>query len=84
MAKTEQIQKCTLTAPQETYVRANHNRMTLQEMARNLNVSAMHISRNMQALNLQTKHRRRPRTKVAEVETNGFFNVDKYKLVFGI
>lgn len=45
--------KLTLTANEETYIRANYNRMTMQEMANNLKITKSKVRYNIQIMELQ-------------------------------
>jgi len=75
---TVRLKNCTLSKKQVQYIRENHKRMTIGEMARNLNLNFMKVGRNMQVLGLSTPRRAPQRTKVVEFSRNGFFNVDDY------
>lgn len=78
------LKKCSLTAKQKQYVMDNYNHMTIEEMARNLNLNFMKVGRNMRVLGLEATIRARPKTKVIEMDTKGFFNVDKYAKKYAI
>lgn len=73
------LKKCTLSPAQEQYVRDNHGHMTIEEMAGNLRLNVMKVSRNMDFLNLKQPRRAPVATKVLkEPERRGFFNVERY------
>jgi malate synthase len=61
---------------QKEYITGNHNRMTIQEMASNLKVSATYISAWLNDLGLSTRKRRGPIKKEAENNRSGFFRHD--------
>jgi len=84
MAELIVLKICTLTPAQEEYVRSNYNRMSIGEMSRNIQVNQMKIGRNMRFLGLVATLRARPKTKVIEMDTTGFFNVDNYAKQFAI
>lgn len=68
------IKNITLTGSQETYVRANYNRMTTYEMATNLSISQSKVCVNMELMGLVAARKKAPAIKPDSI-MQGCFNI---------
>jgi hypothetical protein len=62
-----------ISTTQEAYIKSNHNRMTIAEMARGLKVSNTYVSQWMTDLGIEKRKARGPKKVENEVNNTGFF-----------
>lgn len=76
MPKGQEQVNISLTEQEQEYVRNNHGKISIKKMERETGISYTKLHTNIRIMGL-----RKPVVKDLDFETNGFFDIDKWRQI---